>query len=71
MTTALIVYQMGFAKSNVVVTVYHKRSCLSGLVPPVQTLPSKSGPEFSYLAMQQVPHVHTENRMSLSSGHLA
>lgn len=48
------------------------RFCLSVLLHPVHTLPSKSGPVFSsYPDMQRVPHVHTKNRVPLSSRHLA
>ncbi len=46
--------------------------CLSVVLHPVHTLPSKSGPVFSsYPDMQRGPHVHTKNRVPLSSGHLA
>lgn len=71
-------------KSNLVnwnchVAVHHQRACVCvclsaclSFLHPVRTLPSKSGPVFSrYHDMQRVPHVHTENRVPLFSGHLA
>lgn len=64
--------QVDFGELDLFLFTTRGHVCLSVLLHPVHTLPSKSGPVFSsYPDMQRVPHVHTKNRAPLSPGHLA